>query len=171
MKKYLILVLFTVFTFILASCGGGNVCRVCEDKDVDGFCDVCAGPSASGGGGVSDVLLIEDGTATSHTAFVYRGISVERAHTMLLGVEHPSSRKNLNITRPPCEIKIINNEGGYVYVVRDTSKYGLSDGGYYDDVESFGGFFGDTKFIYGNAEDEYTVGTKEKLNIKNFRFE
>ena len=37
--------------------------------------------------------------------------------------------------------------GGYVYYVPRTDGLGVSDGGYYDEVENSGGFFGDTKFI------------------------
>ena len=141
---------------VIDSDGDGFIDEPIMDRNLDGLLDP---PCDLDGDGVVGNTLLRISDYTSNE------------HALKYGVEHPSSRVNLNITRPPREIKIINNEGGYVYVVRDTSKYGLSDGGYYDDVESFGGFFGDTKFIYGNAEDEYTVGTKERLNIKNFRFE
>ena len=76
---------------------------------------------------------------------------------------------NLNMIRPPEYIKILNNDGvdtdgdgigdtgGYVYVVCNTAETGLiSDGGYWDNKETYGGFFGDTKFYY--TEEDYFTG-------------
>ena len=81
------------------------------------------------------------------------------------GIKVGTSRVNLNPIKPPEFIKIIQNDGvnrkgGYVYVVPDTSVYGASDGGYYDNVETNGGFFGDTKFYYGRFSNDYYLGTK-----------
>jgi len=77
------------------------------------------------------------------------------------GVRDSSSRLNLNPIKPPEIIKIVNNDGvdgggGYVYIVPRTDGFGVSDGGYYDDVENNGGFFGDTKFI---TEENTYLGT------------
>ena len=71
------------------------------------------------------------------------------------------SKENLNPIKPPEIIKIVNNDGvngggGYVYIIPKTDGFGVSDGGYYDDVENNGGFFGDTKFI---TEENTYLGT------------
>ena len=51
----------------------------------------------------------------------------------------------------------IGDTGGYVYVVCNTAETGLiSDGGYWDNKETYGGFFGDTKFYY--TEEDYFTG-------------
>ena len=90
--------------------------------------------------------------------------------------------KNLNPIKPPETIKITGNDGvdadgdgtpdgGYVFKVPNTAGYNVSDGGYYDEVESFGGFFGDTKFRYGDGENDYYLGTDyvgQKTNTFTF---
>jgi hypothetical protein len=49
-----------------------------------------------------------------------------------------------------------------------TSGEGISDGGYYDKTESYGGFFGDTKFFY--SESDFPVGTDHKDENTHFVF-
>ena len=106
-----------------------------------------------------------DGTDIAYDAKVENG-----------GVQVKSSRVNLNPIKPPEFIKItrndgVNGKGGYAFIVTDTSKYGASDGGYYDSVENNGGFFGDTKFYYGYWSDDYYVGTNHVgENTKTFIF-
>ena len=93
---------------------------------------------------------------------------------------------NLNMIRPPEYIKIINNDGvdtngdgrddsgPYTFVVTNTAESGkISDGGYWDDVETYGGFYGDTKFIYGDGAGDYFVGPDHvgQTKTKTFRFE
>ncbi|MBE6550289.1 MAG: hypothetical protein E7670_07675 [Ruminococcaceae bacterium] len=75
-----------------------------------------------------------------------------------------TGNKNLNPIKPPETIKITGNDGvdgagGYIFIVPNTAGYEVSDGGYYDDVENYGGFFGDTKFWYGDGENDYYLGT------------
>jgi hypothetical protein len=83
-----------------------------------------------------------------------------------------SGNTNLNPIRPPEHIKITGNDGvdgsgGYVFVVprTDTANQPLesriSDGGYWNDTESFGGFFGDTRFVYGTGDNDYYLGTAD----------
>ena len=48
-----------------------------------------------------------------------------------------------------------------------TDGLGVSDGGYYDEVENNGGFFGDTKFI---TEENTYLGT-DHTNTETFSFE
>ena len=91
------------------------------------------------------------------------------------GIAHPTSYRNLNITKPPRYLKIVGNDGhdgngGYTYVVPDTSANGISDGLYYNEVDSFGGFLGGTTFIYGDGEGEYFIGTKHKTQTQTPTF-
>ena len=87
------------------------------------------------------------------------------------GIKHTGTYVNLNIVKPPEFIKILNNEAGLVYLITNTSKNGVSDGGYYDDVESYGGFFGDTKFYYTNGD--YLLGSDhdDQTVTSTFKFQ
>ena len=87
------------------------------------------------------------------------------------GTKHTGTYVNLNIVRPPEFIKILNNEAGLVYLITNTSKNGISDGGYYDDIESYGGFFGDTKFYY--TETDYLLGSNhdDQTVTSTFKFQ
>ena len=81
------------------------------------------------------------------------------------GILHPSCKRNVNTVKPPEFIKIINNDGvngsgGYVYKIVNTA--GISDGGWYRNAntpDTMGGFFGNTKFIYGLGENDYFHGS------------
>ena len=83
------------------------------------------------------------------------------------GVPHPTCKRNLNTIKPPEFIKIINNDGvdgkgGYVYTIVNTAGQGISDGGWYraeGTEDTMGGFFGGTKFIYGEGADDYLLGS------------
>ena len=86
------------------------------------------------------------------------------------GITHPTCTANLNKVRPPKYFKVINNkyENGDVvcnYIVKDTSGENISDGGWYRDAsepDTMGGFFGGTKFIFGEGCGDYVVGTSDK---------
>jgi len=96
------------------------------------------------------------------------------------GISYSDCHANVNVVRPPEFIKIINNDGvngsgGYVYNVVNTGSDKISDGGWHRDAEApdtFGGFFGNTKFIYGEGEGEYFHGTNhpEQTKTKTFKF-
>ena len=81
------------------------------------------------------------------------------------GAEHPTCTANLNKIRPPKYFKVINNtdENGEAvcrYVIKNTA--GVPDGGWYrgeNTADTMGGFFGNTKFIYGEGEGDYFRGT------------
>ena len=81
----------------------------------------------------------------------------------------------MNFLANPRYFKVINNNGGYVYRIVDTSLAGISDGGWYRDKDAedtFGGFFGNTKFIYGEGANDYFVGTShtDQTVTKSFKF-
>ena len=76
------------------------------------------------------------------------------------GIEDTESYKNLNPIVPPEYIKIIGNDGGYVFAVPNTYEYkGLGENG----------FFEKTKFYY--SETEYYEGTNHTgEDTKTFKF-
>ena len=89
------------------------------------------------------------------------------------GVFHPTCTANLNRVRPPKYFKVINNtdENGELvchYTAKDTAGEGISDGGWYREAnapDTMGGFFGGTKFIYGDGENDFFVGTENKNTV------
>jgi len=91
------------------------------------------------------------------------------------GISHPDLYRNVNVTRPPSYFKVINNTGGYVYKIVNTAERGVSDGGWHRDkntTDTMGGFFGNTKFIYGTGEGDFFIGTDhaEQNATKTFKF-
>ena len=91
------------------------------------------------------------------------------------GFKHPNCSFNTNIIKPPAYLKIINNNGGYVLRIPRTDNLGVSDGGWNRDADaadSYGGFFGNTKFIFGEGENDYLVGTNDprKNETTTFKF-
>ena len=145
-----------------------------EDRDGDGYIDE---PSfdRDGDGIVDDakeVDLDKDGnkgnTGYSFEEFYNDG---EYGGTGLNnGVVDTASYVNLCRVIPPEYIKIINNDGvngggGYKYVMWDTSGHSVPDmkGG-------LGGFFGTTKFIYGNGENDFFLGTNHGDQSKTTPF-
>ena len=96
------------------------------------------------------------------------------------GFAYSQCTVNVNLTKPPAYFKVINNDGadgngGYVFRIPNTAGRGVSDGGWYRDAdgeETWGGFFGNTKFIYGEGEYDFFRGTDHKdQNITNtFKF-
>jgi len=93
------------------------------------------------------------------------------------GIPHPTCTLNLNAVCPPAYFKVINNEtedGNTVchYVLKDTSGEGISDGGWHrgrEEPDTMGGFFGATKFIYGEGEGDFFIGPNNDKNA-NFYF-
>ena len=73
------------------------------------------------------------------------------------GVTVSGDKTNFNPVKPPEFIKVVSNKSGIKIVVPETSGESISDGAYYDDIESYGGFFGDTKFYYDDKN--FVVGT------------
>ena len=63
------------------------------------------------------------------------------------GVTDPGCMDNRNPIIPPSYIKILNNKGGYEYVVQETSEY--EDGGFFGNTE----FICDTGSVKGTAQE------------------
>lgn len=120
------------------------------DRDLDGKID---GPCDLDGDGV-----------VGNTSLDYTGSSTG-------GKKHSESFVNLNITVPPEFIKIKGNTQGIVYVIANTAKNGISDGCYYSEVDSFGGFLGGTKFYY--SDEDYLLGSdhNEQTETETFKFQ
>ena len=93
----------------------------------------------------------------------------------LNGATHPTCTTNLNKIRPPKYFKVLNNksengEAACRYIINDTSGEGISDGGWYRDADTpdtMGGFFGNTKFHYGEGDGEFFIGTENKASVSD----
>ena len=153
---------------------GKNVVLAYEDTDGDGFIDEpLFDVNRDGKVDKSDLIDLDGDGKVGNTSVSYTDrsgwILAEQvsAYNATLGVTHPTCKKNINVVKPPSYIKIINNDGvkgagGYTYIVPDTSGKGISDGGWNRDSgapDTLGGFFGNTKFIYGDGADDYFHGT------------
>ena len=128
-----------------------------EDKDGDGYIDephldidldgkIDAPRDSDGDGNNENISILYEEYAEQISAYE-GGITI-------------GTYANFNKVRPPSSIKLLDNDNGYIFVVPDTSGQNISDGGYYDNTESFGGFFGDTKFYY--TETDFYLGTNHK---------
>ena len=141
-----------------------------SDKDGDGFIDEPRFISEVDGTFLPQTDLDGDGKI-GNTYLRYADYIVNPRYKA--GAVHPTCLANLNKTRPPKYFKVINNkdENGEFfasYIVKDTSDINVSDGGWYRDMDSpdtMGGFFGGTKFIYGDGHDDYVIGTADKQNV------
>ncbi len=130
--------------------GDGYIDEPLYDINRDGLSDESDRWDVDGNGVVGETSLRYD-EAVEKLGGAIRG-----------GIEHPTCTANLCIIKPPRHFKMINNSVGYKCEVVDTSGDGISDGGWYRDADThdtFGGFFGGTRFVYGEGEDEYFLGT------------
>ena len=131
------------------------------DRDLDGTVDEAIdldGNGVVGNTGIEFAPLYNDG--------VYGGDGKNS------GVTDTGSYVNLCRVIPPEYIRIVNNDGvngagGYKYIMWDTSGNNISDGKFYSTTDSFGGFFGGTKFIYGTGDEDFFYGTENKNGITN----
>lgn len=147
-----------------------------EDKDGDGYIDE---PFIDRDlDGKIDPPFDYDGNGDPYnTAYPIEEIKAVLGDDVKRGYIETESTANFNITVPPQYIKIVGNDGidgsgGYVYYVTDTSGMGISDGGYYAD-ETYGGFYGGTRFIWGEGENDYIIGTdtQGRTDVRTFVFE
>jgi hypothetical protein len=79
------------------------------------------------------------------------------------GITYSECKINVNPIKPPEYIKIVNCPD-YLYVkIASTAGKGISDGGWHTPEgagETMGGFFGTTKFIYGEGEKDFFYGSR-----------
>ncbi len=127
--------------------GDGYIDEPCYDRDGDGIID---GPTD-----------LDEDERIGNTR--YELFEVETQNELYNGYADTSYvTVNINRIKPPEFIRVVNNTGGYIYNVRSTANRGISDGGWYrkdGEEDTMGGFFGGTKFIYGDGEDEYFLGS------------
>ena len=119
----------------------------------------------------SDRIDVDGNGVIGETSITMESLKDKSKDSLESGIKHPSCTRNLNVTKPPAYIKIINNNGGYRYRVVNTAGKGISSGGWYG-IENDGGFFGSTKFIYGEGKDEYFLGSDfvKQKKTKTFEF-
>ena len=149
-----------------------------EDNDKDGFIDEpCF--DRDGDGIVDGPIDLDGNGKVGNTSFVfsnfYNGGEYD-GDGKNSGVADTNSKINLCRVIPPKYIKIINNDGvggsgGYTYLMWDTSGYNVSNGEYYTE-ENYGGFFGGTKFIYGEGDNDFFLGTNHSKQTvtQTFKF-
>ena len=148
----------------------------CIDEDGDGYIDEPKFLCESDGSFYPARDLDGDGKVgnTSLKYAEYFGVGNYKH-----GIIHPTCTVNLNKTRPPQYFKILNNtdsEGRCVchYQFKNTADDGISDGGWYraeNEPDTMGGFFGGTKFVYGEGENDFFVGPdKNQEKTESFVF-
>jgi hypothetical protein len=151
------------------------------DNDKDTYVDEPLFDSNRDGKVDADDLIDLDGNgAKGNTCIKYEafsgGTSVSIPESMVATDPNINRYANANPVKPPEYIKIINNDGvdgsgGYGFKIYDTSGEGVSDGTWWDDgVENYGGFFGNTKFIYGEGENDFFFGTASEDTSGTFIF-
>lgn len=133
------------------------------DLNEDGYVDEPVFDSNLNGkiDGLDPVDLDGNGKA-GETDLVYDDIIKQYSGTAYREGRLLPTKYNICIVKPPEYVKIINNNRGYKFKVFDTSPDGISDGGWYRDAsapDTMGGFYGGTKFYYGNGANDYFVGT------------
>ena len=158
---------------------GQNAVFACYDGDKDGYIDEPLF-DFNFDGKIDDADKVDfDGDGkVGNTSILYAEYSQLDIKVQNQGITHPTCKKNLNTIKPPEYIKIINNDGvdgagGYVYNVVNTADQKISDGGWYRDADTpdtYGGFFGGTKFIYGTGENDYFSGSNHPAQNKTSTF-
>lgn len=120
------------------------------DSNLDGLIDA------------SDLLDIDGNGVKGETSLKYDEIIAQYPGVSYRDGRTLPTKYNVCIVKPPEYIKVVNNTRGYKINVFDTSLDGVSDGGWYRDAslpDTMGGFYGGTKFYYGNGTNDYFVGT------------
>ncbi len=139
--------------------GDGYIDEPLYDRDLDGFIDE---PTDLDGDGV-----------VGNTPYKIDEVKDTVGSGISNGYADPNGcTVNVNVVIPPEYIRIVNNNGGYVYNILSTADQGISDGLFYSDADSMGGFWGRTKFIYGEGSEEHFLGSghKTQTDTKTFRF-
>ena len=125
----------------------------------------------------TDLIDIDKNGDPYNTSLKFADYYNEQTQSHKSGAIYEACKINVNIVRPPEFIRIVNNDGvdgkgGYIFKLRNTAtKEKIPDGNWWDDVESYGGFFGDTTFIYeSNGETKSIEGTKRNYSASPFYF-
>jgi hypothetical protein len=148
------------------------------DRDGDGFIDEPLFDSNLDGViDERDPIDVDGNGVVGNTSLPYGGEDYEGLTDKQIwgGFKVEGCKLNVNVVKPPRFIKIINNKAGIVYRVPDTSGLGVSDGGWNREkgtADTMGGFFANTKFIYGDGEGDFFIGTnyREQTMTSTFKF-
>lgn len=124
-----------------------------EDKDGDGYVDI---PDIDADGVWGNTEWKYDDVKEFLGRGYWRGL---KPSVMGYDVKTEDGLyENFSIINPPEFAKILGNKGGYTYYVRNTAKSGLSNGGHHGVEENNKGFYGSTKFYYGEGEEDFYQG-------------
>ena len=145
---------------VLDTDGDGYVDEPLYDINRDGVVNEADNIDIDGVGG-------KDNTSILYSA-AYNVENTDRRGVKHTAVGKSAVTANLCIVRPPEYYKILNNNNNYKFVIWDTSGQGISDGMWYSNTDSMNGFFGGTKFYYG--QQSYFVGTDPQNMPTNSTF-
>ena len=143
--------------------GDGYVDEPLYDVNLDGKINEDDKYDADGDGKIGNTSIKYD--AAMATA------SKPRAGIRHYDMKQPNVTVNLCLVKPPEYFKVVNNTAGHRYTLLQTDGQGISDGGWYRDsgtADTMGGFFGGTKFYYGNSS--YFTGTNPSAMPQNSTF-
>jgi len=153
-----------------------------KDSDGDGFIDEpLYDVNLDGKIDEKDLIDIDGNGVAGNTSLSYNDPTTwygyKEGYDTNRGATHPTCKENLNIIKPPKYIKITNNDGvdtgGYTFIIPNTYGKGISDGGWHRYVgtpDTMGGFFGNTRFIYGEGDGEFFYGTNHLSQTKTATF-
>ncbi len=124
-----------------------------EDKDGDGYVDI---PDVDGDGVWGNTPWKFDEVKAFLGRGYWRGL---KPSDMGYDVMLPDGLyENFSIINPPKFVKVLGNKGGYKYYIRNTTAAGISNGMHHGVEENNKGFFGSTKFYYGDGEEDFYQG-------------
>ena len=152
--------------------GDGFIDEPLYDYNLDGKIDNADRIDVDGNGKIGETSLSYTDRST------WGSKSSSENYDVNEGIYHPTATRNINVIRPPQYVKIINNDGvggkvGYVFNVVNTAGQNISDGGWNRDElipDTMGGFFGNTRFIYGEGEDDVFFGSNHEGQKKTPTF-
>ena len=134
------------------------------DADKDGYIDEPRG-DFDRDGKIDEPCDLDGNGVIGNTSITMESLAGKSKDTLQKGISHPTCKVNLNPVKPPDYFKVINNDGvdgkgQYTYRVPNSYKSGD------------GGFFGNTKFIYGTGKNDYFLGTNytAQTKTKTFKF-
>ena len=140
--------------------GNGYVDEPLYDVNRDGFVNELDRYDVDGNGVIGDTSITvkeaKNAMGTDRNGITYAKLGKGRVTV------------NLCQVRPPEYFKVLNNAGGYKFVLWNTSGKGISDGKWYSNTDSMNGFFGGTKFYY--EQQSYFVGTDPQNMPANSTF-
>ena len=149
----------TIFDYVDAN-GDGFIDELKGDFDRDGVIDPIGDMDNNGVEGQTSININDQSTwHSSSTSATY--------DETVRGITHPTCTVNVNPVKPPSYFKVINNDGVdgkgcYTFNIPITT--------YKENGKNYTGFFGETKFIYGDGENDFFIGTDHQMQKKTKTF-